>query len=150
MCTACYTYIKINEYWKNLFEINTKKNIYLSVDNFKKIIWNQNLLVKDMNKIVTELNIQEVCILDENISMTDNTAWHQRKQFCKYTLNDCRDGITNIIKSVGVVVLSKDMENIIGSENAFFIIPHNCICKPNMANTIHITIFEVSVLAYEY
>jgi hypothetical protein len=104
-----------------------------------------------MNLIIKELKLEEyIILLDEYIDSFNIIIWQQRKQFLKYCLDDYKYSFSNIVNSVGYIISSELIEEIIGSEDAKLLNSNKNKCKPNCSNKIFINFYNIIVPAFEY
>jgi hypothetical protein len=75
-----------------------------------------------MNNIIKDLHLENAVSLidedvekDEDVEDRERNKWIQRNQFFDYCLEDCKKGQSDIVKSVGKIIPTEIMDNIIGS-----------------------------------
>jgi hypothetical protein len=102
-----------------------------------------------MNNTISDLNLEEgIVLLDENVDINDNGSWNQREQFLNNCLDDYKKGLTHIVKSIGTIVPTEVMEEIIYSANAIYMIDGQSK-KTNNGKYIRVEFAGETVLAYE-
>lgn len=128
MCIYCCTYIQLNDYWKEMFGLVINKKYYISINNWSELINQKSFTIKCMNNLIKDLHLEkEVSLFDEYIDENiDDNIWKQKNMYFDYCLEDCKKGKLDIVKSVGKIISTEIMDNIIESENDEYNIPINC------------------------
>ena len=80
MCELCRTYIKFDDYWKQILELDMNKNNYISMTNLSDLLWREQFTVKEMNKVIQDFQLEQekVPLLDENIAFDYKEFWNQK------------------------------------------------------------------------
>ena len=115
MCIYCMTYMQLNEYWITMFGLDINKKHYISIDNWATLMGQKSFTIKDMNNVIKDLYLEkEVSLMNEEADETED-KWVQRNLFFDYCLEDCKKGQLDVIKSVGNIIPTETMDEIIGS-----------------------------------
>ena len=68
-----------------------------------------------MNNVIKDLHLEkEVSPINEDVDETED-KWVQRNLFFDYCLGDCKKGQLDVIKSVGNIIPTETMDEIIAS-----------------------------------
>ncbi len=109
MCIYCNTYIQLNDYWKQKFELDINKKHYISIDNWGTLINQKSFTIKDMNNVIQDLHLEnEVSLINEDEDENED-KWIQRNQFFDYCFK--KGGI----QSIGNIISTEVMDKIIDS-----------------------------------
>ena len=135
MCIYCCTYIELNDYWKETFGLVINKKYYISINNWSELIHQKSFTMKHMNNLIKDLYLEkEVSLFDENIDMDDN-IWKQKNLYFDYCLEDYKKKQLNIVKSVGKIIPTEIMDEIIDSENCKLISINFLYCTQSAYET---------------
>lgn len=97
------TYIKLNDYWKDIFSTDVNKNIYMRIVDFYDAIFDRRFNISYLNNMIRYLQLEEngIQLIDETIDNCDDTVWKTKRKCLECCLDGIKTGSLDVNK-IGV------------------------------------------------